>query len=318
MRIFLSIFLITSFTSVLQAQLNDYKYIIVPKRFDGFKQENQHLTSTLIKHLFTQKGYLAVYDDQFPDDLNSNRCLGLNVKLDDTSSMFTTKSTLVLFDCKGKEIFITQEGKSKKKEYKDAYHESISEAFESFATLDYNYDAKEDSRENVQEPITVSFKNDVKDLKEEATSGKPTLDKHQDPMVTQEATIEKQSYKNLGPVDSKYEKAAPKKEDVTKQIATPEVQSYETKAPMASDVVKSDNAGGMGIKTLYAQEIQNGFQLVDSTPKIVLKIFRTSVPKVFTAKGEKGAGVVYQKDEKWYYEFYKGEDLTVQELNIKF
>ncbi len=318
MRIFLSIFLMTTFTGVLQAQLNDYKYIIVPKRFDAFKLENQHLTSTLVKHLFTKRGYLTVYEDQFPDDLNMNRCLGLSVRLDDNSSMFTTKSTLVLVDCKGTELFITEEGKSKKKDYKDAYNESISKAFESFATLDYNYNGKGDKKEQTQEPITVSFKNDVKEIKEEPSAEKPTLNRYQDPMEQQVATQEKQSYQNLEPVDSNYTKAAPQKEEVTKQVATLDEQSYETKAPVASDVVKSDGADGKDIKTLYAQEIQNGFQLVDSTPKIVLKIFRTSVPNVFTAKSEKGTGVVYQKNEKWYYEFYKGEELTTQELNIKF
>ncbi len=317
MRIFLSIFLMTTFSSVIQAQLNDYKYIIVPKRFDAFKQDNQHLTSTLVKHLFTQKGYLTVYDDQFPDDLNGNLCLGLNVRLDDNSSMFTTKATLVLVDCKGKELFMTQEGKSKKKQYKDAYNEAISRAFESFGSLDYGYNGKGDAKKE-EEPITVSFKNDVKQLKEGTVTEKPGLDNN--PMEQQEATIENQSYKNLEPVDSNYTKAAPKKE-VTEQVATQEVQRYETNTPVASDIGKAnkvEEGGASGIKTLYAQEIQNGFQLVDSTPKIVLKMYRTSVPNVFTAKGEKGNGVVYQKNEKWYYEFYKGEDLTVQELNIKF
>ena len=41
----------------LQAQLDSYKYIVVPKKFDGFKYENQFRTSTQIKFLFSQNGY---------------------------------------------------------------------------------------------------------------------------------------------------------------------------------------------------------------------------------------------------------------------
>ncbi len=100
--------------------MNDYKYIIVPKKFDGFKKENEHQTSTLIKHLFTERGFNTVYDDALPAELNSNRCLGLLVVLDDQSSMFSTKTTLRLRDCNAVEIMATGEGKSRIKEYKAA------------------------------------------------------------------------------------------------------------------------------------------------------------------------------------------------------
>ncbi|NHF58253.1 hypothetical protein FK220_002790 [Flavobacteriaceae bacterium TP-CH-4] len=321
MRSLLSIFIMILVVGNLQAQLNDYKYIIVPKKFDDFREENQHMTSTLVKYLFTQKGFNTVYDDAMPDDLNRNRCLGLLVKLDDNSSMFTTKTALVLLDCNGQEVFVTQEGRSKKKDYKASYNEAITKAFASFGTLAYSYSGKGET----EEPVTISFKDDVKELKGKDTVQKPKLNKYQDPMVQQEATPEKQSYKDMKPVESEYGKAEEKAKDLTEQVATPEEQRYTTKEPMPSDMVKAEDMEGSkekgpltGQGLLYAQEIPNGYQLVDSSPKVVLKIFNTSVTDVYTAQSDNRTGVVYKKEGKWFYEYYVGEDLTVQELNIKF
>ncbi len=312
MRTILSIFILTIFVGKVQAQLNDYKYIVVPTRFDSFKQQNQHSTSTLVKYLFVKKGFNVVYDDALPDELYANRCLGLTVRLDDNSTMFSTKCTLVLVDCRGTEVFVTQEGKSKLKVFKEAYTESITKAFSSFDTVAYNYNG----RGETQEPVTVSFKNDVKTLKDSNTG--------QNPVVQQKATIDEQSYKNLEPVASDYTKKETSK--VTEQVATTEEQLYKSKEPEESDMVKETAATVEAVdateisssQVLYAQEISNGYQLVDSTPKIVLKIFNTAVPDVYTAKVEKGNGVVYKKDGKWFFEYYVGEEQTVKELNIKF
>ncbi|MGB3151109.1 MAG: hypothetical protein WBB27_10635, partial [Maribacter sp.] len=75
--ILISLFLIFSYLCSGQSNLNEYKYIIVPTKFEGFKYENQHQTSTIVKHIFTEKGFRAVYDNALPQDLNLNRCLGL-------------------------------------------------------------------------------------------------------------------------------------------------------------------------------------------------------------------------------------------------
>src|SRR5690606_29612955 len=80
------------------------------------------------------------------------------------------------------------------------------------------------------------------------------------------------------------------------QQATPEVQSYKDMTPVPSDIEKST-------AILYAQEIPNGYQLVDSTPKILLKIFKSSVPNVYTAVGDDKNGMVYNRDGKWFFEY---------------
>lgn len=71
--------------------------------------------------------------------------------------------------------------------------------------------------------------------------------------------------------------------------------------------------------SLYAQHISNGYQLVDSTPKIVMKICRTSQPNIFIGENEQGvSGLVYSINGLWYFEFYDRGVLKSQALNIKF
>ena len=69
---------------------------------------------------------------------------------------------------------------------------------------------------------------------------------------------------------------------------------------------------------LYAQQIPNGYQLVDSTPKIRLKIYSTSVPEVYIGANDKGNGIVYKRGSQWYFEYYVSEKLEVEEFAIKF
>lgn len=69
---------------------------------------------------------------------------------------------------------------------------------------------------------------------------------------------------------------------------------------------------------LNAQPIENGYQLVDTTPKIVLKMFTTSNPDVFIGEADNAKGVVTKKSGKWFFEYYEQKTLVVKPLNIKF
>ena len=305
--ILLSIFILFTYLGWGQNNLNDYKYIIVPKKFDGFKNENQHQTSTLVSYLFSQRGFTTVYDDALPEDLNKNRCLGLKADLKDGSSMFSTKTAIVLSDCNGKAVFETKEGKSRIKDYKEGYSEAIKLAMASFNGIDYSYKKKMHNTE----PITVSFKNDVKKLEEKA----PDLKMSEASPATQEKMVEQKEVrkpKNVNPM-------------VT-QEATTENQLYESKEP---EVIQSERVVNQEIKkltpkkidkddVLYAQSLPNGYQLVDSSPKIRMKLLKSSSDNVYMAQSDDKSGMVYQKEGKWIFEFYEGDKLVQEELNIKF
>lgn len=210
-NIFLSICFITGFIVQAQSQFDDYKYIVVSRRFDGFKKENQYQTSTLVKDLFTQRGFTTVYEDKIPTDINTNKCLGLYVNLIDASSMFATGAAIILKDCSGKEIFITKQGKSKHKDNNTAYSEVLSEAMKSFDGISYRYKPKEVSNKE-EGLITVSFRNDIKKLEE-----KPRLVICKNKSMQQEATLEKQSFKDKTPVVSDIKKASNTKKEMLEQ-----------------------------------------------------------------------------------------------------
>ncbi|WP_428742983.1 hypothetical protein [Tenacibaculum sp.] len=136
--LFIALFISTA--SFAQKSINNYKYIIVPSKFEFVKGKDKYQTSSLTKFLFNKYGFTAFLDDeQLPKEVANNRCLTLTGTVKDNSSMFTTKSIIELRDCYNKVVFTSQEGKSKEKEYKKAYQEAIRNAFKSIEALKYKY-----------------------------------------------------------------------------------------------------------------------------------------------------------------------------------
>lgn len=72
------------------------------------------------------------------------------------------------------------------------------------------------------------------------------------------------------------------------------------------------------LSILYAQPIENGYQLVDASPKLVMKIFKTSQPDYFTAISDSKNGVVFKKENVWYFEYYENNVLKSEKITIKF
>lgn len=70
--------------------------------------------------------------------------------------------------------------------------------------------------------------------------------------------------------------------------------------------------------TLYAQATANGFQLIDTTPKIVLTLFKSSVQDYFIADNGSANGIVLKKNGEWFFEYYKNNSLASEKLSIKF
>lgn len=280
--------IIFAFSYSLQAQLNKYKYIVVPKNFVGFKYENQYKTSTLIKYLFQQKGFDVVYDDSLPEDLYSNRCLGLLVQLNHKSTMFATYASLTLKDCNDKDVFVTAEGKSKSKDNTIGYKEAINYAFNSFNNVSYNY---------IPEATVSTVRSTPMVVKEEVKESEAIK-------VAEEKKDIETPVVNTGEVNS---------EAVTQSSAATVAVVTEVAASKASTLTKTASP-----EVWYAQEIPNGYQLVDSTPKIRLKVYKTSVPDIYIGINEEAQGLVYFKNSKWYFEYYVADKLLIEELAIKF
>ena len=70
--------------------------------------------------------------------------------------------------------------------------------------------------------------------------------------------------------------------------------------------------------TLYAQVTPNGYQLIDTTPKKILTLLKTSMPDYFIVDAGPSNAVVFKKDGEWLFEYYKDNKLVSQKLEIKF
>lgn len=67
---------------------------------------------------------------------------------------------------------------------------------------------------------------------------------------------------------------------------------------------------------LYAQSNELGYQLVDSTPKVVYVLLRSSREDVFILKNRDG--ILLKSNDKWFIEYYEEDRLIKKEVIIKF
>ena len=289
----LFLFLVIGHIAHTQEVLNDFKYVIVPKKFEGFRSENLYQSSTLVKYYLENQGFNALYEDALPQDLKADRCLGLVTSLEEDSSLFATKVAVVFKDCEGIEQYRTQFGKSKVKQYREAYREAIAEAFQSFKTFQYSYKPKSNNKETV----VLNFRDDVKELPAPVTKPKEQTNSVQ--MADSEIQME----------EDKDKEKMPSLTEPTELIEAISIEDAisEVTEPAASEV-----------RTLYAQRTETGFQLVDTLPSIQFYLKETSLPTVFLAERKGQQGLIYQSDEQWIFEYYEGNDRLQEVLQIKF
>ncbi len=69
---------------------------------------------------------------------------------------------------------------------------------------------------------------------------------------------------------------------------------------------------------LFAQPIDNGFQLIDSTPKVIMKIYKTSISICYIAIKNNTQGVLISKDNQWFFEYLNNSKLVSEKVEVKF
>ena len=138
--IYILAFFIGTASAVAQS-LDQYKYIIVPEKFEFLNEENQYQINALTKFLFDKYGFETfMKSEPKPQDLQEDYCLGLTANVKDNSGLFVTKLVVQLEDCRGDIVFETKEGKSRTKDFKDAHHEALRDAFSDIEKLNYEFD----------------------------------------------------------------------------------------------------------------------------------------------------------------------------------
>jgi hypothetical protein len=68
---------------------------------------------------------------------------------------------------------------------------------------------------------------------------------------------------------------------------------------------------------LYAQPTASGYQLIDKTPKVVMKLIKTDDPNSFKAFKGDTEGVLNLRDGKWIFDTFKKDSFS-EILIIKF
>ncbi|GAA3636939.1 hypothetical protein [Flavivirga jejuensis] len=266
-----------------QSNLNDYKYVIVPNKYDFLKEKNQYQLNSLAQFLFKKYGFEALMEgSDYPEDLIRNRCLALRSDVMKGTGMFKTKLTIELKDCNDQIVYTSKLGESREKDFARAYTGALRAAFKSVETLNYKYEPNES--------IT-------------SLGTQKTVVKNE---VAQEIQQLKQEIQNL------------KKEKESEIVVnTPKVDTGAIVPPVKEEnTAKTDAMEEAVYDVLYAQEIENGFQLVDSSPKVIYRIKQTKLDNIFLVENK--SAIIYKKDGSWTIEYYSNNTLKQEKLNIKF
>ena len=119
--------------------VNDYKAVIIPMKYDFQKTENQFRLQTITKIDLQKAGFKAFYANETITSEITDRCslLYLDVKKD--NGFLVTKLFVTFKDCYGTEIYKSDIGKSREKEFGAAYAEALNNAFNTVYALNYAY-----------------------------------------------------------------------------------------------------------------------------------------------------------------------------------
>ena len=246
------------------ANLNEYKYVIVPSSYDFLKEIDQYQLNSLSKFLFNKYGFTAIMDDEpLPQELINNICLALNADVIKNPGIMKTKLQIQLKNCRREIVFLSKEGMSREKKYKVAYNYALRESFQSFDSLGYKYEpsnnenvVNDNNNQTIVAPIAVASTGVVVNTTEKVVE-----------------TPAKESNRSTGAITGK-------------------------------------------TQVLYAQPINNGYQLVDTTPSVVYILVSSGKKDVYAVKGKDAT--VYKLDDKWVIAETIGGDLQVRPLTIKF
>ena len=242
-KIFYLLFALSSISTFAQQSINDYQYVVLPKKFDFLKDVDQYKLNTLSKQYLEQIGFTVFYRDEVPRELANENCNKLYFDLTENNSMFWTRLTISLKDCAGEVLYQSAEGESRDKDSKIAYVQALRQVFGLLNATNYTYSGKQLSTVLVQNPIVKES------VKEQENEVKPTQ------------TI--------------------------------------------------------AMNSLFAQPIANGFQLIDTTPKVVYKLQTTSKADVFIAQRDSLTGVLIKQNEIWIFEAYENGKPVRETVDVK-
>lgn len=274
----IALFFITLSMSFAQNNLNDYKYIVVPIKFEFQKSESEYNLNALLKFLFEKNNFDTLMSSEaLPEDLIKNGCLALKADIIDESNLLKTKMKIQLKNCRGEVVYTSIQGVSREKDYKKTYQEAIRMAFESIKMENYNYVPTSDTvtttiPEKGAKTEIEKLKKEIKELKAEK---KPKIEKAE----------EQEKGENL-------------------------VSQIKEEQPV---IMEKENK--ILIATLIPGSVFN-YQLKNSEGQIRYTLLFSGKEDVFIVKNKEA--LVYKKNNRWLLAQYVENDLQTNTIEIQF
>jgi hypothetical protein len=218
--------------------INDYKYAIIPDKFDFLKNNNEYNLNVLTKSYFEKIGFQAFLEsDNLPLEA-MDKCNAVFISALENNSTFVTKIRIMVKDCKGTVLATSGEATTREKDYAVAYTEVFRRALISLDKLNYSYAPKVVSKVITPKPPQTAVATEKTD------------------------------------------------------------QSVEIYSEM--------------------QTITNGFNFLNKKTKAVLNLMKTTSPYNFIAKSEDKSGIIFQKEDNWFFEYYQNGKLISEKIELKF
>jgi hypothetical protein len=136
------VFILVMAVGYAQNTINNYKYVLLPQKFEFLSSTNEYQLNSTAKSLLEQKGFIVYWmNGDMPQAVAANRCNALVADFTQRRALFSTNLTLTLKDCYGNTIFKGKEGRSWEKDFGTAYNEAMNNAFTTLKALPYKYDS---------------------------------------------------------------------------------------------------------------------------------------------------------------------------------
>ena len=166
MKKFSTIIAAVCFTFSYAQKVSDYKYIALPEKFTGFKN-NLYKMDILLAKTLKQKQYIVVSGNrsQWTDEANSNPCSILNADVINDSGFLRNKVILEFKDCNGK-VIASQKASTSIKEFEEGFQDALKQAL---VAVPVSFPKNMETAMNVQEVHAEP----VKEISIQKASGSP-------------------------------------------------------------------------------------------------------------------------------------------------
>ena len=299
---FLIVFNLKGFS---QESVNSYKYVIVPTSYNFLNSPDQYQINSLTKFLFEKYGFTTLMADaEFPEDLTTNRCLGLFADVEKQKAFLNTKLQVHLKDCNNKLVLSSDVGESREKEYDKVYNLALRDAFKSFENLNYQYqpNPKIESTTTSKAVESVDAQIEIERLKQEVELLKEkdirSMEKVEPAPLGKEKDIRNGETLKNTPVVNTVEKAVP--------IVVVGAEAVKTEGSKSND----------SNQTLSANPVENGYTITDASSKVLYHLVFSGKEDVYIVKGQDA--IVYKMNNAWIVSTASDSGVSMKTLKVKF